>query len=303
MTDARKIKQLNEKKDEFKDASPYRLVLMVGAADFFHTKHGRSLRSNSYELLALVHFLEKIGAVNPTEEDQETLVCCFDSNYTYETIKNDIKNVNKVLFEKHKAAYRRFEDFEVSPDALNTINYGNVFFEYFLFDLETSQKKFQNVREIYSLMNQPLTKLSDECKPKENTAMQALQKLCTEIPFQEYYLYNCAWIGGFTGFADETTGEILGTSAKQNRHFENMCELLYIFQHLQKPAYLLTAPDMLAYTHKNQKQVGSLYVTPLNSTTKFIKENWSTKKGGKSRKLKKSKKVSKSRKWRKGQTR
>lgn len=130
--------------------------------------------------------------------------------------------------------------------------------------------------------------------------MEALQRLCTEIPSQEYYLYNCAWIGGFAGFMNETSGKILGTSAKQNRHFENMCELLYIFQNLQKPAYLLTAPDMLAYTHEKQKQVGSLYVTPLDSTTIFKKENWSTK-GGKSRKQKRSKKVSKSRKWRRAQ--
>jgi hypothetical protein len=305
MNEESKIKQIIDIKSDLEEFPAHRLVIMLGAADFFWKVQG--MRNNPYELVALLEFLASIGANK--EEEKGTLVLCFDSNYRKDTIDNDIFYANKNIFNKRKSGkYPNLEGFinnfkrdeNDNPDNyMSGRYYGTVLFKYFYFDLVTSQNKFQNAKSLYNLMNQPLTTVSKECKPKENTAFQALEKICSELDFDEYYLYNCAWIRGFRGFQNETTGQILGTTAKQNRHFENMCELLYIFQHLQKPAYLLTEPDMLAYTHENQKQVGSLYLTPLNSTTKFIKENWSTKKGGKSRKQKRSKKASKSRKWRK----
>lgn len=303
MDEQRKIRQINDIKDEYEGVPIHRLVVMVGAADFFGKKSGQ-LRKDPYELFALLQFLQSIGANK--DEERATLVLCFDSNYTEDTIKNDIHYANyKVFLKRGSSKVEGFvndfiKDKDNNPDDYIHENwFGNVLFKYFRFDLVTSQPKFQNAKEIYNLMDKPLTKLSDECKPKEKTAFEALEQLCKEIPFEEYYLYNCAWIRGFMGFQNEATGKNLVTTQKQNRHFENMCEFLYIFQHLNKSAYLLTAEDMLAYTHLQQKQVGSLYITPLNSTTTFKKENWTRKKGGKSRKQKRSKKRSQSRKWRK----
>jgi hypothetical protein len=280
-----------------------RLVIMVGAADFFGKRDGR-LRANPYELIALVNYLKSINAHQPADENEVTEVLAFDSNYTTESIYNDQRNLNWSIYLSRKGkgltkdTYE--EDIDENPNEyLQGGNLGNIFFHFNFFDLDTRYKKFTNELKYYPYLNGKTTvkTMADQCVPQEGSVMKEFQDLIKQVSFQEYYLYNCAWIGG-TVMIVNTNGKVRGSTAKQNRHYELMCELLYIFQNLGKPAYLLTAKDMSVYEHTG-KIVGaphnSLNVTPLNATTLFKKEEWRMLKGG-TRKVRKTRKRKHSRK-------
>lgn len=280
-----------------------RLVIMVGGADFFGKLDGR-LRKDPYELIALVKYLKSIKAHDPTDENEITEVLAFDSNYTMSSIQNDEDQLNLSIYldRKQKGLTKKNFDIDFDENAREYLqggNIGNIFFHYNFFDLSTRYKDFSAGLKYYSYLNGKTTvkTMADQCVPQEGSVMKELQNLITQVPFQEYYLYNCAWIGGTLIFRNANQ-KLRVSTEKQNRHYELMCELLYIFQNVGKPAYLLTAKDMSVFTHA-EKIVGgpynSLNVTPLNATTLFKKEEWRVAKGG-TRKVRKTRKRKHSRK-------
>lgn len=298
--------QIEESKQELKGIFeppivPKRLVLMVGGADFFQ----KGKRQDPYELIALVKYLKSINAHTPTDENEVTQVLAFDSAYTFESIQNDKEKLNVSIYQERKRvglANNYFDDDmnDNSSEYLISGSIGNILFSFNSYNLLTKYKLFAEQLAYYPYLNgaTPVKIMADQCVPQEGSVMKVIQEICTEIPFQEYYLYNCAWIGGTVMIVDKKNGKIKGSTAKQNRHYELMCELLNIFQNLGKPAYLLTAKDMSVYEHTG-KIVGaphnSLNVTPLNATTLFKKEEWRMLKGG-TRKVRKTRKRKHSRK-------
>ena len=303
----------------------HRLIIMTGGADFFGPKI-KSLRKNPYELDSLVEYLKDKFTTNL----YQTLtyhILCFDENYTTETVGNDILNVNRLIFNKYYKqplnrsldesalelsigqGVRYMDDFmpydslETVPAVVRGAVYENALFVFVKMNLETDYKDFAKTfpKEIYWNGETLVKTMADSCVPEEGSVMKALETLCTELPFHEYLLYNCAWIKGARYYINKNTGRHYANKGKQNRHFELMCELLNIFMNLGKPAYLLTAKDMNTFVHTNQQKPlrdDFLNVTPLNETTKFKREEWiaiSTT-GGTRKKARKTRKTKHSRK-------
>ena len=330
----------------------HKLIVMVGGADFFHiTRQGLKMRTNPYELSSLVTFLQQEIYTSEKKEKKEDIIyhiLCFDSYYTVDTVRNDIEQANRYIymekFKRHfineqdlkELTYGYLDDFLHIEDIYDLYDYyaddniegvarlwheseKNIFIAQFTFikmNLETSYPTLKNnLGRLFEFSKGEtlLKTTAEECVPKENSTMKALQILCQTIPFQEYYLYNCAWIKG-TQFYKTNNGKIYKPPEKTNRYFELLCELLYIFLHTGKPSYLLSAQDMNVFSHKNQMILSKnevdyykrhitdyatpLNIIPLNDTTLFKKEEWvnTTKKGG-TRKQKK--KARKTRRWHK----
>lgn len=258
---------------------PARLILMIGGADFFE----KGKRTNPYELLALVNYLNDIQANNPADENEFTYVLAFDPAYTDQSIKNDAGHVNQSIYSqrKEKGLTKESIDDDIGEHMDEYIvgtSFGNVLFNFYAFELPTRYRSVSVEETYYPYLNgkTPVTTMADQCIPQEGSVMKAIQELCMELPFHTYYLYNCAWIGGFHNVRN-ASGTTRGTTAKRNRHYESMCELLYIFQHLGKPSYLLTAKPMSVFKHPRKilgSTPNSLNLTPLNETTQFKEEVW-----------------------------
>ncbi len=268
-----------------------RLVVMIGGADFFQ----QGGRTDPYELIALVKYLKSINAHTPSDDAEITEVLAFDEAYTYKSKHNDIAQLNKSIYNERKLNGVTKESFssDVSTypnEYLQEGLLGAVHFQFIAWNLATKYKEMASPQTFYPFLNgkTSVKTMADQCVPKEGSLMKAIQEICTEVPFEEFYLYNCAWIHGTQFYRNNTTGKIKVGTAKQNRLFENMCELLYIFQRTGKPTYLLTAKDMSVFEHPAKKKglpYNSLNATPLNDTTMFIKEEWANSKikmGGKS---------------------
>lgn len=272
------IQQMKEQLPEPSERK--RLILMIGGADFF----SKGKRDNPYELKALVQFLKDINAIHPSNENEITMVIGFDESYEYDGGENDVNLLNLSIYEERKENKLTQDSFE--NDMYNNgseylINgmLGNVFFDFKIYNLPTRKKNVQSTQKWYPYLNGKTTvkTMADQCIPEKGSIMKLIQDFCVEASFQENYLYNCAWIDGTNAYTNNATKKIKIYKGKQNRHYENMCELLYIFQNLGRPAYLLLPKDMNVFNHP-KKKIGlgydSLNVAPLNDTTLFKKEEW-----------------------------
>lgn len=282
-----------EEESQSDDVRLQRLIIMVGAADFF----GKGTREKPYELLALCNFLQNIDAVkykNNDPIDRITHVLAFDKAYTNENIQNDVFQVNRYIHSKRHISKNLTQDKEENPEFYFTSPHklgDRVEFHYIYENLETSYDKYKDPKVLNNLRETSVKAMAQECVPKANTLFETLANLLNEVHFDEYYLYNCAWIGGWKGYVDPY-GVVKGSTEKQNRHFENMCELLHIVQNLEKPVYILSQPEMSVFEHSKKETLGKEYPLiriPLNATTTFSK-----KRGGK-RKTRKQKKTRKNR--------
>lgn len=308
------IKQLTVVNNFLLEMSLGASVVMVGAADSDYrlgldkkTAHP-SLRSYPYELINLW------DALNQDSQKETTVIFAFDESYRIPSIVNDIRNLNKHIFKKlrrgsvsmeglsnanfdtlveHSDLKSRLFDtpgelmeFDKNEERKTGVRWsftldGSYLIFFFNFNLETSYPDITAQFENIALRTKPqLQMMTETCEPKPDTPMAALQILLTSHAFTQSYLYNCAWWGG------------AGGGPRTGRHFEHFCELLYIFKRLPN-AFLLSDKDMDVTFHRNGKrEYPMVVVTPLNATTRFIRDRNGAGAGG-TRKARNPRKVSK----------
>ncbi len=171
-------------------------------------------------------------------------------------------------------------------EGFSTCRIGNIYFQHHFFNFQTKYKK-KSPNDLYKLRDKAITSLGDECKPKPHSDFEKLQNFCERTPFEEYYLYNCVWVGGSDMFHLNNNSMMISSNPVHNRYLELGCEFLYIFTHLTKPSFLLTFGNLHTFNHTNEKKVGNLFITPVNSTTTFKNNSWKVKvkqaRGGKRR--------------------
>ena len=308
-----------------------RLIVMIGAANYFSGSQATpigGIYTHQDELRSLVFYLKSINAHKPSDSNEITYVLAFDKAYTPENIKEDFEDLNKIMYtnrNKNRTSIPFEKDFEENIDEYafpdyqpvltepaknnlqNTVNrsqygvkgvswtyrIGNILFQFFPLNLESSKKI--STKELFLMQNKSIIPFGDECKPKANSFFDLLEKYCNKFPFEEYFLYNCAWIGTNSIHINNLTKKAWKRKMPyENVFLELVCEFIYIFSRLKKPSFLLTSNILHGFIHKNEKVSHGLFITPLNDTTKYMKNVWKEVflKGGKQNHTLKQKKKS-----------
>lgn len=286
------IKSIDTSRDFYKQLfsdsknKPARLIIMIGGAAYKQSHGTKDFVAE--DLLRLTLYLKEIGAHKKKEDEDTnpiTVVLCFDELYGKEHTADDIDLVNKAIYEdrfyngKTKKFLEGISNSNIEDnytEYITTNSYYNsglfnentqeliqnkdqgvrvlgdlVFIDRFYFNL-TTQYLEKKDELVYNHLGKPVSEMAAKCVPKSNTAFASLKEFCETIDFQEYYIYNRAWVGGGLFFQKDQM-IYKSPSTVHNVYFETMCELLYIIQGLHKPSFFLTSGYTDVVNHKDKK--------------------------------------------------
>jgi hypothetical protein len=260
------------KKEQITGENPNTLTIAIGVASF----------EKPNDLIDLIRYHTTL--YNPKIPYMMNITLLIDPMFIKKgKIVDEVGKINEYIRIKYKASNEEPGPFTlIDYNEKVPFHYFNDYSSYFFlpFSLSSSYKEGERETNYPAFRNFVLGKknpksFSEPCVPS-SPVWEKLYDLCKNIPFEKIISYNRAyWESRIPVKRTNNKGvtQSVYYKIRQNFYYDDLCELLWIYFHCEKPVFLLEGFPYGFY-HRNTGHLDDMKLIKLNDATVF-------KKGGK----------------------